>query len=151
MVTQPNKCPNCHFQISDKNTDSGITQKRAPDAPAPKTNTPGTNVVLNEVLFDSRTRRFIIAKSEDPDPGFMEMRDDRRRFFPNEKDLPRTDENLPGREFKQMIAPNPVANCDFDTQGMPMKPMQAPSPDATDRKRKVDNVSKSCMDLAIDG
>ncbi len=131
IVNQPNKCPNCHFQISDKTTDSGIAQQHAPDAPKPKTNTPGTNVVLNEVLFDSNTKRFIIAKSEHPDTGFMEMREDRKKFFPHKKDLPRTNDNIPSREFKQMLNPAVV--------------------DSMDNNPKVDNVTKSCMDLAIDG
>lgn len=127
----PNKCPNCHFQVNDRTTDTGRTQKKAPDPIAPKTPTPGTNVRLNEVLFDARTGRFIVAKTEEPDPGFLELRDQRKEFFPHKKDLPRTTENLPGKEFKQLVDPN-AAN-------------------SFERRKKVDEVTKSCTDLCIDG
>ena len=58
----------------------------------------------------------------------MDDRDNRKRMFPDMKDLPRVNENIPSKEFKQFIDPN-----------------------SEKRRRKVDNVTKSCTDLAIDG
>jgi hypothetical protein len=59
----------------------------------------------------------------------MEMRDNRLEMFPKEKkDLPRTDPDLDSKEFKQVLDPNAVK-----------------------RKKKVDSVTKSCLDLGIDG
>ena len=80
------------------------------------------------VLFDSTTKRFIVAEVEHPDEGFMEKRRTRKRFFPKMKDLPRTKDELPGKEFKQITRP-----------------------DCANKKKNVDDVSKSCTDLAIDG
>lgn len=80
------------------------------------------------MLFDAKTKRFIIAKVEHPDEGFMDRRRTRKRFFPDLKDLPRTKDDIPGKEFKQVT-----------------------KPDCIDRKKRVDDISKSCTDLAIDG
>jgi hypothetical protein len=126
----PSKCPNCHQTLDSDSTNSGMTQQRAPDAPKPSLPTPGTNVKLNQVMFNSITGRFVVADShvESPEQGFMDQRNNRKRMFPKMKDLPRVDPNLPSKEFKQMLDP------------------------ATDKRRKmVDNLTKSCTDLAIDG
>ena len=126
----PTKCPNCFFVLDSDSSDSGHIAPSSPDAPKSPTQTPGTNVVLNQVLFDSRTGKFIVADSyvEHPENAFMDDRDNRKRMFPDMKDLPRVNENIPSKEFKQFIDPN-----------------------SEKRRRKVDNVTKSCTDLAIDG
>lgn len=100
-----------------------------PDAPKPKNVHPDHNIQLSEVLFDSSTGKFVVAVSEHRDDGFMEMVRQRKDMYPDEKkELPLTDPDIDGREFKQVEDPR-----------------------YTKRRKKVEEVTKSCLDLAIDG
>jgi ssDNA-binding Zn-finger/Zn-ribbon topoisomerase 1 len=123
------KCPNCNQALDSHITDTGNVLQHVPDKKIPKKPRLDRNIPLAaSVLFDAKTKRFIVADTEHPDEGFMEMRRTRKRFFPKMKDLPRTNDDLHSKEFKQVT-----------------------KPDCTDRKKRVDDISKSCTDLAIDG
>ena len=122
------QCPNCGQNLNSHITDTGQAIQRRPDQKVPNAPRVDRNIQLASVLFDSKTKRFIVAEVEHPEEGFMEMRRTRKRFFPKMKDIPRTKDELPGKEFKQITKPG-----------------------CSDHKKKVDDISKSCTDLAIDG
>ena len=126
--TNATECPNCHNQVNSNLTDTGANTPRMPEQKKPEKINPNKNIQLSNVLYDSSTGRFIVAVSEHPKEGFPEERRQRKKFFPKLKDMPRADEKLPSKEFKQVTD----SNC-------------------TDEKKKVDDITKSCTDLAIDG
>ena len=122
------QCQNCGQVLNSHITDTGQAIRRRPDQKIPDMPRVDRNIQLSSVLFDAKTKRFIVAEIEHPEESFMDMRRTRKKFFPKMKDIPRTKDELPSKEFKQITKPG-----------------------CKDPKKRVDDVSKSCTDLAIDG
>lgn len=86
--------------------------------------------MLSNTYFDSKTGRFTVASLENMDIGLLEKKKIRKRHFPKSQNFPTTTDTLTGKEFKQLVDPND-ANSLY--------------------RKKVDEITKSCTDLAIDG
>lgn len=121
--TQTN-CPACGSNINSQDTSTGDLTNYSPDAAKPKFVDPTKNIQLANVLFDSKNKRFIVAKSkEEPLEPSYEVKEKLKEEFPELKEVPRADDNLKGKEHKLLAKP----------------------------KFKHKDISDACSSLAIDG
>lgn len=128
-------CPNCGSIL--KHPETGQFTNYNPDKP--KVNIPAkpVNIVLNNVLFNSKTKKFSFKTREDIDSDKEFSPDDvekiREKARDQFDDMPRVKDDYVSDEFQSMVDPGFMKKDKRD--------------DYIDR----DEINKSCLDLAIDG